>query len=333
MKQHKENGTIKKIFPSGSNSEVTKNLNNKEFTQAEHHITGKTVLKAMNYLEDELIEDAGKTCNHPFLCQTSHLKQPEQNSSHTQISEPASVPSLKSHFTKAGLKWCAVAAALVLFLGGGVAVAAKYGIFRTEPGWESGYEVSITSRRVTEDEFSEEVLAVKQELLEDIAASKDREGQPFGWIRDFDSVEAAAAFIGHPQLKTPKTPGELLQTGVVVLGNDKAELLYVEFFARSTLEGFHYPIDMTESAVIYTTTMFPETGSGIKEDGLTYKDEAYLTKNGKEAMIVMPTEYWGNSGMEGYLVDDSVVYTLWLNCGKEDHDRAMQIMKEWLDQF
>lgn len=329
MKQNTEPNYPKKNLTTGNYSKsrlTAENCPKLTNQKLENPLTGKDLLTAINYLEEGLVEYAGQDY-HPF---SSHQST---DSGQKSITEPASVHSPKSRFTKTALKWAAVAAALVLLLGGGVAVAAKYGILRTEPGWESGYEVSITSRRVTEDEFSEEVLAVKQELLEDIAASKDREGLPFGWIQDFDSVEEATAFIGHSQLKTPKTPGELLQTGVVVLGNDKAELLYVKFFARSALEGSRYSIDMTESAVIYTTAMFPETGGGIKEDGLTYKDEAYLTKNGKEAMIVMPTEYWGNSGMEGYLVDDSVVYTLWLNCGEEDHDRAMQIMKEWLDQF
>jgi len=280
-------------------------------------MTGKDLLNAMNYVEEELVENCIKQ-------ETNQVK------SNTKIS---SLKNRKTTFKKAALKWSAVAAAVLIFLGGGVAYAAKYGILRTNPGWKSGYHVAITSRRVTEDEFSKEVLAVKQELLEDIAASENKNDKAFGWIQDFNTVEESIDFIGHSSLKTPTVPGRLEQTGAVVLGNDQAELLYVEFFARSAIKDDLFGISISESARIYTTDFSWETGAGIKDDGLTYNDEIYITANGKEAVIMFPTEYRGNSGIHGYLVEDCVVYELWINNYEQDHDRAMQILKEWLDQF
>jgi len=275
-------------------------------------MTGKNLLDAMNYLEDELLEQS---------IQTSYK---------TQTANVTPVHNRKRRFARTALKWGAAAACALLLFGGGAAYAAKYGIIRTNPGWKSGYHVEITSRRVTEDEFSEEVRAVKQELLKDIAAAKDAKKAPaFGWIRDFNTVEETVAFIGHDGLKLPKFPGKLEQTGVVVLGNDKADILYTEAFARYSMDRAWATI----SCRVYTETFSYNTGGGIKEDGLQYVDETYITANGKEAFIVIPTEYAGNHGIQGYLVEDSVIYELWISSYEKDASHIIQLMKDWLDKF
>ncbi len=275
-------------------------------------MTGKDVLKAMNYLEDEMVEQVVRT------------------SSDAQVTEITPVHNRKSKIVNTALKWGAAAAAALLFFGGGVAYASKYGIIRTNPGWSSGYHVDITSRRVTEDEFSEEVRAVKQELLEDIATAEDAENSPaFGWIRDFNTVEETLDFIGHSGMKLPAFPGTLEQTGAVVLGNNKADILYTEAFARYTYDR----IWATGSCRVYTDAFSYTTGGGIKEDGLQYVDETYVTATGKEAFLVMPTEYAGNHGIQGYIVDDSIIYELWISGYEKDTDYIIQLMKDWLDQF
>lgn len=272
-------------------------------------MTGKDLLNAMNYLEDELVEQS--------LQASAGIKE-------------VTVPNHKSKFVKNALKWGAAAATAVLFFTGGVAYAAKYGITRTNPGWKSGYQVDITSRRVTEDEFSEEVRAVKQELLTDIAKCKDPEKtEVFGWIKDFDTVEETVSFIGHVGLTMPTFPGALEQTGAVVLGNNKADILYAESFARYSYDH----VWATMSCRMYTDSFAYGTGGGIKEDGLEYAGETYLTAGGKEAFLVLPTEYTVNHGIQGYLVDDSRVYELWISGYDKDTDYIIQLMKDWLDQL
>ena len=275
-------------------------------------MTGKDLLNAMNYVEEGLLEQVAQT------------------SSNAQIADVPSVHNRKSGFAKNALKWGTMAACVLLLFGGGVAYAAKYGIFRTNPGWESGYHVEITSRRVTENEFSEEVRAVKQELQKDIATAKNEKKPPaFGWIRDFNTVEETVAFLGHDGLKLPNFPGKLEQTGVVVLGNDKADILYTEAFARFSMDR----VWATISCRIYTEAFSYNTGGGIKEDGLQYVDETYITANGKEAFIVVPTEYAGNHGIQGYLVEDSVIYELWISGYDKDANHIIRLMKDWLDEF
>lgn len=273
-------------------------------------MTGKDLLNAMNQLDDEMLE------------QSLQAK--------TGITEITQVHNRKSKFAKTALKWGAAAAAAVLLFTGGVAYAAKYGIIRTNPGWESGYQVDITSRRVTEDEFSEDVRAVKQELLEDIAACEAPENtKVFGWIKDFDTVEETIDFIGHDGMKLPAFPGTLEQTGAVVLGNNNADILYTEAFARYTYDR----IWATGSCSVYTDTFSSTTGGGIKEDGLQYVDETYITVNGKEAFLVLPTEYTVNHGIHGYLVEDSRIYELWISGYEKNTEYIIQLMKDWLDQL
>lgn len=263
-------------------------------------MTGKDLLQALDYLDEEMLEQV-------------HIHK------HT--------------FTKTAIKWVAAAAAAALFFGGGVAYAAKYGIIRTNPGWESGYRVDITSRRVTEEEFSEEVRAVKQELLADIETYKDRENQNvFGWIQDFDTVEASLEFIGHAGMKLPIFPGILEQTGVVVLGNNNADIMYTQAFARYKYDNHTWA---NVNCCAYTENYTYTTGGGIKDDGRQYADELYITANGKEAFLVYPaeTEYAGNRFIEAYLVDDSVIYEISVSCFEHNQEDISQLVKNWLDQL
>jgi len=277
-------------------------------------MTGKDILKAMNYLEDEMVE------------------QVVQTSSDAQVTEITPVHNRKSKIVKTALKWGAAAAAALLFFGGGVAYAAKYGIIRTNPGWSSGYQVDITSRRVTEEEFSEEVRAVKQELLEDIAAAEDAENREvFGWIQHFNTLEESVAFINHEGLKAPAFPYEESLSGVVVIGNNKADIMYTLSFANYQTD----TLWASMSSRMYTDAYPYPTGAGIKEDGLQYADEIYITANNTEAFLVYSAEskYPGNRGIQAYLVDDSVVYELWVSCYNHNQDEVIQLVKDWLDQF
>ena len=47
----------------------------------------------------------------------------------------------------------------------------------------------------------------------------------------------------------------------------------------------------------------------------------------------MPAKGQENFPMHGYLVDDSVIYELVINNHSVDYDKALEIMKNWLDQF
>lgn len=273
---------------------------------------GNDLLQAMNNLDDEMIEKSMRAAENK-----------------TRV---------KAMRAKAVLKWSAVAAALLLSFGGGVAYAAKFGITRNAVNYP-GYQLEITSRRAAEDEFSEEILAVKKELKKDIAASKEStEGKVFGWIRDFASVEDAVAFIGHSELKTVKVSGESDQTGVVVVGNDQAEILYVEYFSRCYLENNSFIL--SESARIYTDNATFKTFAGQNDTGLLeaqkakegYRDETYITPTGKEAVIMLPPNYMVGM-IDGYLVDGSVLYQLEIIYQAGGEEQAIQLMKEWLNQF
>lgn len=277
-------------------------------------MTGKDLLNAMNQLEDEMLEQSLQT--------------------KTGITEITQVHNRKSKFAKTALKWGAAAAAAVLLFTGGVAYAAKYGIIRTNPGWESGYQIDITSRRVTEDEFSEDVRAVKQELLEDIAACEDPENtKVFGWIKDFDTVEETIDFIGHDGIKLPAFPGTLELTGVTVLGNNNADILYTTAFANYYFTNPGSGASM--SCRVYTENCPYPSGGGIKDNGLQYVDEIYITTSGKEGFLVYAsdTEYPGNRGIEAYLVDDSLIYDIWVSCYDHNQDEIIQMVKDWLDQL
>lgn len=277
-------------------------------------MTGKDLLNAMNYVEEELVESCMQQSTNGQVYKT----------------ETTALRSRKARFTKALVKWGAVAAAALIFLGGGVAYAAKYGLLRKDIGEEGGFSFSVTSRHVTEEEFSEEIRAVKQELLEDISATENAEDtRYFGWMQEFDTVADTVAFIDLAGMKVPEYPGTQTRASVVVVGNPQAEILMVEASA-------HYNLDkmmLIGDASVYTTFMTEETRVGIIGDEKVYTQENYITANGKEAVIMVPVQKEGFFHMHGYLVEDSVIYSLWISYFEEDEANALQVMKEWLDQF
>lgn len=277
-------------------------------------MTGKDLLHAMNYLEDGMVEQSLKTSYK------AHIKEVTPVHNHNSI------------LARTTLKWGAAIVAALLFFSGGVAYAAKYGITRSNPGWESGYLVDITSRRVTENEFSEEVRAVKQELLKDIAACEDSENrEAFGWIQHFDTLEESVAFISHKGLKAPAFPCDPSLSGVVVIGNNKADIMYTLAFANYQSD----TLWASMSSCMYTDAYPYTSGDGIRDDGQQYADEIYITANDIEAFLVYSaeTKYPGNRGIKAYLVDDSIVYELWVSCYDYNQNEIIQLVKDWLDQF
>lgn len=119
------------------------------------------------------------------------------------------------------------------------------------------------------------------------------------------------------------------QTGVVVVGNNKADILYTDAFARYSYERVWASV----SCRVYTDAFSYSTGAGIKEDGLQYADEVYVTANGKEAYLMIPDKYASNHGIQGHLVDGSVIYELRISGFGTDTDHLIQLMKNWLDLF
>lgn len=284
-------------------------------------MTGKDLLNAMNYVEEELVENCMQQTINGQVYKT----------------EATALRSGKSIFTKAALKWGAVAAAALIFLGGGVAYAAKYGLTLQENYTHNGtaqYRIDVAIDSVTIEQFTgelknvEEILKQQAETLKTPSPLKT----PPTHTENFASVTAALEYIGYAELKAQEPAGTLDSVSVRSTGDENGQLGSVELL-------FLYQIDdmmFRSTASLYTHSFLDGDfiiGGGTNNDE-AYVEETYVNKNGKSA-IIMSADKTNNNyyQMKGYLTDGAVLYQLDIHCYDSEAESAREHMYQWLDQF
>ncbi|MGN1084945.1 MAG: hypothetical protein ACI4QX_08065, partial [Lachnospiraceae bacterium] len=277
-------------------------------TKQEIKLTGKDLLTAMNYLEDEWIETE------------QEKKEAKVMAEHTLKKKPMG---------RSAMKWAAAVAAAVLLLGGGVAYAASLGVFQFTASQNEklpGYLLQVETERVLAEEFTGGVTEVKSFLLEQMAEENYSQKYP-SWIKEYDSVEEARAYIGYAGLRETNVWGTPDEVRVRVIGTTDGELgevaLFKDYKVHKTQE-----IWMQETASIYTTECpFKYHGGGFETVEETdwkgsYRKEEYTTGSGRNAVLVFEEQEEGNRYLEGYLVDGAVFYHLMILYEPEDLEAA-----------
>ena len=243
-------------------------------------------------------------------------------------------------------RWLIAAACLCLLLAG-AALAAVTGGFgtrltgmftsRTEPGsdlTESGYDLSVDIHRVSLSELTGEVTGVGEKIRTqyedwDLLSSQF----PGHWQRRFDSVEQAADFIGFEGLRCPAWPESTLESAEVdVLGSPEGALLQV------TLETFRRAGEIR--AQEFTTLFTEHTGqeeltTGVRTtEAQGYAQSFYTTEDGGVCQVIASTPLEsGYAGLDGYLVQDGVLYHLHLSFRQEEAGRAEDLLHQWAEQL
>ena len=164
-------------------------------------MTGKELLQAMNMGVDEMVE---KSLQNNFQTNQTELIQMKQNH--------------KSKVKKTVLKWSVAAVIALCCVGGGVAYASKQS---TSLNWKYRYQTAVPKTSyITEDELSETIQAVKEELYDVtyIDPYHNRTGTKLGWLQNFDTVEEMVDFIGYDNLKLPAFSGTLDRTLISIDG-------------------------------------------------------------------------------------------------------------------
>ena len=247
----------------------------------------------------------------------------------------------KKEFTlKRAVKYAVAAVASVLLLGGGVAYAASLGVFQFTASQNEklpGYLLQVETERVSAEEFTGGVTEVKSFLLEQMAEENYSQKYP-SWIKEYDSVEEARAYIGYAGLRETDVWGTPDEVHVRVIGTTDGELgevaLFKDYKVHKTQE-----IRMHETASIYTTECpFEYHGGGFQhvEEAdwkESYRKEEYTTGSGRNAVLVFEEQEEGNRYLEGYLVDGAVFYHLMILHEPEDLEAARELMVQWLEQF
>lgn len=247
----------------------------------------------------------------------------------------------KGTFRRTGsnvVKWAVAATLAILLCGGGVAYAAKLGVLRftrINDKTKQGYSLRVEPERIFTEELTGEIQEVEKFLQEYMAEEEYRQTYP-SWLKKFETVEMARAYIGYEGFKETKVPGTMEAVDVRVIGNMEGKLGEVSLFVRYQ-EG---TISLNETAAVFTEQC-PLTlqGTGIQsaeKNGKKskYRSEEYITESGKTAVFVYEEqEDDGNRSMVVALVDGAVYYELSVLYYLQDFERAKELMVQWCEQF
>lgn len=243
------------------------------------------------------------------------------------------------------LRWCAIAACLVLLIGA-VTVAATTDLgtqlIQTFTGGdeqdsylqESGYDLSIQIKRVPTASLTGEIQEVPAIILHQIKNHQLWSSQmPNHFMKKFATPEEALQYIGLEPLLIPDWDLEVKYTSLSAHGDgNTGEILFF------TLEIFHREenINVQTHATVYTDIWDSDTVhySSRSNQELTYTESFYTTKNQLQCHIIAssPMES-GYKTYSAFLVYDGILYHINVSHQAADEKRAEEILHQWADQF
>lgn len=284
------------------------------------------VLKAMNEMPEEWIENCYKT--------TGRMASEENNGKDART----------LHFGVLGknaVKWAVAATAAILLCGGGVAYAAKLGVLqftKIEDETKHGWNLRVETERISAEELTGDIKEVEG-FLRDYMAEEDYSQTYPSWLKQFETVEEAKAYIGYAGMKETLVPGTVEEVNVRVIGDTDGNLGEVSLFVRSA-EG---DISLNETAAVFTEECpLALHGTGmlyledvLKKAGNTpeYRSEEYTTASGNTAVLVYEEKAAGNRFLVGAVTDGAMYYELSVLYYPRDFERAKEIVMQWCEQF
>lgn len=284
----------------------------------ENRLNGNDVLKAMNDLPEKWIESCVEG-NNGEDTRTVHFGK----------------------FGKNAVKWAVAATVALLLCGGGVAYAAKLGILqftKSEDKANSGFSLTAETERIAAEELTGDIHEVEGFLREYMAQEDYSQKYP-SWLKRFENVEEARAYIGYAGMKETRVPGTIEEVNVRVIGDTEGNLGEVSLFVRAE-EG---DISMNETSAVFTEespVSLHGTGIRYSEEFLEeadlepgYRSEEYTTASGKTAVLVYEENVDGNLWLVGAVVDGAMYYELSVLYYPQDFERAKELLLQWCEQF
>lgn len=275
------------------------------------------LVNAMNYIDDELIMEAGKekkTC-------------------------------VKTKRAGYCLRWGLPAAVcMIVLLCGGVTVMAATG-FGTRiiemytagketdiNGSESGYVLSADVIKIPEASLSDNIKEISDIIIRQYEEITPFSSQfPGSFSKKFSSALQAREYIGLDILRGADWNFKEQYTTLMVLGNEAGEIKSLH------LETCYRAGDMTiqEFSNIYTDKYEEDVTYGtIFAEDAEFEERFFTTENDVKCHVITTTVL--DSGYvctDGFLVRDGILYNINIAHLKKDSAKAERLLRQWADQF
>lgn len=237
------------------------------------------------------------------------------------------------------VRWVAVAACLCLIVGTTAALTTtEFGTrlirsFRLGvDSWESGYDLSIGIEKISAKGLTGDIRDVPAQIRQqyqerDIYSS----WFPGSWQKKFSNSAEAREFIGYEGLKGLSWELEEGETTLRILGDSKGNIQTIGLETAYQVGD----IRMQAFSRMYTERYSEEVTIGSRTtEYVEFTESFYTTQNGKQCHVISGTAM--ESGvlcMDGYLVEDGVLYNLHIMYQEEDAEQAKELLYQWAELF
>lgn len=267
-------------------------------------MTGKEMLEALSYIDDELVEEAKMEIG----------LQPVKKKSYN---------------------WAAVIIVALFFVVGGTAVAVSgkgkfsFADFFAAP--EKGYIIQMDMERFARSDFKGEVLEVEGFIRKQIAEYEPYMSQmPNHWIGKFDSLEEVDLYLGLEAFINPEWYMEEQGVTLSIRGDEQGQ------FEHISIDTIYQAEDMIMQSFVHIMTENTDDDTFSLSNITQNRHLAvpYTNENGNECMIIGSTTaaggYWTK---DGYVVVDGILYYAHVAYKTGQEEQAIQILREWLDMY
>ena len=258
----------------------------------------------------------------------------------TFIEDADRIPVVKK---KAHVKWGVIAACICLLMGTVTVMAVSgYGTkviefftSRTKPDTdytESGFTLSVEIEKVPVNALKGKIREVPAYIKEQFASYKPyMNWYPGNWQKIFESRNDAYDYIGFGGIKRLDWDLEEGQTTLNVNGEQNGDILAVTVGTQYKVGD----IGLQFFSTIYTENTEDDITTGIvTTEYEEYSESFYTTKNKKVLHVIEGTALEsGYMIMDGYFVQDGVLYNLHLAHLEKDTEQAKELLHQWADLF
>lgn len=251
-------------------------------------------------------------------------------------------------YTVAGKKsgWrmgLAIAACLCLIVGS-VTVLATTGLgtklidsftARREAGSdfkESGFDLSVAIDRIPTEVLSEETQNIGKIIRQQFQDQSPYDNRyPGEWSDDFASRDEACAFLGLKPIKKPDCGWEEQATTLRVYGNEQGEILRVDLETDYAVDG----VRMQFFTQVFTENSGEETITAYRTtEDVVFTESRFTTNNRISCHVITSSAMEsGYLGMDGYIVDNGILYNLHVSYSEKDANQATAFLHQWADMF
>lgn len=226
------------------------------------------------------------------------------------------------------------AALLAMFLIGCAVVAADmFGTqlldFFTSQN-ESGFDLEFAIEKVSIDDLTGEIRKAGDIIRQQFEESKLYDSwYPGLWQTTFSTRDKACEYIGFDRLKRLDWDFEEEKTTLDVMGNEQGQILSVNVETWYSIDD----MNVQSFSWIYTENYNEEFTHGTRfSENVGFREQFYTTDNNKQCHIISSSALEsGRMCIDGYIVDEGVLYNLHIAYEAKDSVRAMDLMYQWAD--